>query len=302
MAAVRMRRAVAQVIARPVRAWDAQRLGVHRAISTDAAPGQAVPELTVYVQRDHDVRLRELLSATAGPVMVVLVGASSTGKTRAAFEAVRQCLPEWSLVCPVDAADLLEQVHSGAAGPETVLWLNETQLSLRSQPDVAVALRRLLGRDEPVVVISTMWPEVWKELTSAPDDGGPDVNHQARELLLQDADRVDVPETFAGRDLVQLNHVLAADPRLATSVMGTGLPTSALRDAQGLRLQSARDEPQMTSCPRQLWRTHQVATSLVVSAQAVVERRLAPVLRLLGRPELPAGTAPGGSPVGASRT
>ena len=212
----------AQADTRPVRASDAQRLGVHRAISADTAPGQAVPELTVYVQRDHDVRLRERLSAPAGPVMVVLVGGSSTGKTRAAFEAVRQCLPEWSLVRPVDAADLLEQVHSGAAGPETVLWLNETQIFLRGQPDVAVALRRLLGRDEPVVVIGTMWPEFWKELTCAPDDGGPDVNHQTRELLLQDADRVDVPETFAGRDLVQLNHVLAADSRLATAAEAAG--------------------------------------------------------------------------------
>ena len=178
MAAVRMRRpggdggGAAQAGARPVRAWDAQRLGVHRAISADAAPGQAMPELTVYVERDHDVRLRDLLSSPAGPVMVVVVGGSSTGKTRAAFEAVRQCLPDWSLLRPVDAADLLDQVRSGAAGPETVLWLNETQIFLRGQPDVSVALRRLLAGSEPVVVMGTIWPEFWKELTPTPDDGG----------------------------------------------------------------------------------------------------------------------------------
>jgi hypothetical protein len=34
-------------VARPVTAWDAQRLGVHRSISADPAPGQTVPELTV---------------------------------------------------------------------------------------------------------------------------------------------------------------------------------------------------------------------------------------------------------------
>ena len=228
MAAVRMRRpggdggGAAQAGARPVRAWDAQRLGVHRAISADAAPGQAMPELTVYVERDHDVRLRDLLSSPAGPVMVVVVGGSSTGKTRAAFEAVRQCLPDWSLLRPVDAADLLDQVRSGAAGPETVLWLNETQIFLRGQPDVSVALRRLLAGSEPVVVMGTIWPEFWKELTPTPDDGGPDVNHQARELLLHDADRVDVPEAFAGRDLAQLNRVLATDPRLATAAEAAG--------------------------------------------------------------------------------
>ena len=207
----------AQSGARPVTGWNAQRLGVHRAISADTDPGRAMPQLTVYVQRDHDVRLRKLLSEPAGPVMVVLVGGSSTGKTRAAFEAVRQCLPDWSLLRPVDAADLLEQVRSGAVGLETVLWLNETQIFLRGQPEVAVALRRLLAEGEPVVVIGTMWLEFWKELTSTPDDGGLDVNHQARELLLHDADRVDVPEVFEGRDLAQLNRVVANDPRLATA-------------------------------------------------------------------------------------
>ncbi len=204
-------------VARRVTAWDAQRLGVHRAISADPAPGQAVPELTVYVEREHDMRLRELLSAPTGPVMVMLVGRSSTGKTRAAFEAVRQYLPDWSLLRPLDAADLLQQVRSGAVTSQTVLWLNEAQVFLRGQPDVAVALRRLLAGDEPVVVIGTIWLEFWKELTSAPEDDAPDVNHQTRELLLHDAGRVDVPEAFTGRDRAQLGRVVTTDPRLAAA-------------------------------------------------------------------------------------
>jgi uncharacterized protein YidB (DUF937 family) len=208
--------------ARPVRDWGAQRLGVHRAIAAEAPPGQAVPELTVYVQRKHDAQLRELLSAPAGPLMLVLVGGSSTGKTRAAFEAVRQCLADWLLLRPLDAADLLDQLRGGAVGPQMVLWLNETQIFLQGQPDVAVALRRLLARNEPVVVIGAMWLEAWKELTSPPDGGGPDVNSQARELLLHDAERVEVPETFTGTDLLLLRSVLGADPRLATAAEAAG--------------------------------------------------------------------------------
>ena len=149
--------------------------------------------------------------------MVMLVGGSSTGKTRAAFEAVRQCVPNWSLLRPLDAADLLGQVRSGAVGPRTVLWLNEAQVFLRGQADVAVALRRLLAGDEPVVVIGTMWPEFWKELTSATDDDALDVKHQTRELLLHDAVRVDVPEAFTGRDRAQLGRVATTDPRLAAA-------------------------------------------------------------------------------------
>ena len=149
--------------------------------------------------------------------MVMLVGGSSTGKTRTAFEAVRRCVPNWSLLRPLDAADLLGQVRSGAVGPRTVLWLNEAQVFLRGQADVAVALRRLLAGDEPVVVIGTMWPEFWKELTSATDDDPLDVKHQTRELLLHDAVRVDVPEAFTGRDRAQLGRVATTDPRLAAA-------------------------------------------------------------------------------------
>ena len=62
-----------------------------------------------------------------------------------------------------------------------------------------------------------MWPEFWKELTSRPEAREQDVNHQARELLLQDAERVDVLETFTGTDLAELRRQLAADPRLAAA-------------------------------------------------------------------------------------
>ncbi len=131
--------------------------------------------------RAHDTRLRELLAAAEQPVMVVLAGDSSTGKTRAAFEAVRAWLPDWSLLSPVDAAELLAQLRSDAVTPRTVLWLNELQIFLRDQPDVAAALRRLLVGDEPVAVIGTIWPQYRKELTFLPADGEQDVNHQARE-------------------------------------------------------------------------------------------------------------------------
>jgi hypothetical protein len=69
---------------------------------------------------------------------------------------------------------------------------------------VAAALRDLLAGDDLVAVIGTVWPRFWKELTSPPGEGEQDVNYQARELLLHDADRVDVPETFTSTDLAEL--------------------------------------------------------------------------------------------------
>jgi hypothetical protein len=202
--------------ARPVAAWDAQLLGVHRTITADSVNGQALPELTPYVPRAHDTRLRELLAAPEHPVMVALVGGSSTGKTRAAFEAVRACLPDWSLLSPVDAAELLAQLRNDEVTPRTVLWLNELQIFLRDQPEVAAGLRRLLAGDGPVVVIGTMWPRFWKELTSRPSEGEHETHHQARELL-QLADRVYAPERFTGAELAGLRRVLATDRRLAAA-------------------------------------------------------------------------------------
>jgi tetratricopeptide (TPR) repeat protein len=197
--------------------WDALQLGVHRAITADPANGQALPELTTYVRRVHDGRLRELFASPARPIMVVLVGGSSTGKTRAAFEAVRECLPDWPLLRPVDAAELVGQLTSGGVGPRTVLWLNETQIFLRDQPGATAALRRLLAGGEPVVVVGTMWPQFWKDLTATPAISEQDLHCQARELLLHDAVRVETPEVFAGEDLAELRRELDTDPRLAAA-------------------------------------------------------------------------------------
>lgn len=208
-------------VSRPVTGWDAHSLGVHRAITASSSTGQAVPDLTAYVQRAHDARLRELLTSPARPLMVVLVGGSSTGKTRAAFEATRASLPDWSLLRPADAAGLLGGLRAGAVPARTVLWLNETQEFLNGRPDVAAALRDLLAGEEPVAVIGTTWPQFWKELTSRPDDGEQDLRYQARELLLHDAQRIDVPETFASTDLAELQR-LAADPRLAAAAEAAG--------------------------------------------------------------------------------
>jgi hypothetical protein len=145
--------------------------------------------------------------------MVVLVGGSSTGKTRAAFEAVREYLPDWVLLRPADATELVQQLASGVVVPNTVLWVNETQEFLRDQPEAAVALRRLLAGDDPVVVVGTMWPQFWKDLTHRPAAVERDVHYQARELL-NSAVRLEVPEVFADEDLAELRRQMGNDQRL----------------------------------------------------------------------------------------
>jgi hypothetical protein len=84
---------------------DPGQLGVHAAISVPGVPDEVLPE---YVPRDVDnaefgVRARVAAAKNRGG-FVLLVGGSSVGKTRTAWEAVRSLLPDWWLVHPAGPA------------------------------------------------------------------------------------------------------------------------------------------------------------------------------------------------------
>jgi tetratricopeptide (TPR) repeat protein len=199
-------------------------LEVHRAIEVPgddvASPLQVLP---VYVEREHDALLREsVLGARQGrSALVTLIGGSSTGKTRACWEAVQLLPDEWRLWHPIVPN------HTDAAlaglpevGPRTVLWLNEIQhYLLTSDPAVgervAAVLRELLrtpGRG-PVLALATTHPEEWARLTATsapPHDGYP----QARALLTGVGVSAWIPDQFVCEPaaLVQAAEV---DPRVA---------------------------------------------------------------------------------------
>ena len=89
-------------------------------------PDEIPPE---YVPRDTDhaeggVRAKVAAAAERGG-FVLLVGGSSVGKTRSAFEAVTALLPDWWLVHPAGP----DEVAALAATPttQTVVWLDELQ-------------------------------------------------------------------------------------------------------------------------------------------------------------------------------
>jgi uncharacterized protein YidB (DUF937 family) len=198
-------------------------LEVHRPVQADNPP-PGLPVLPVYVLRDHDLQLAEVVQATAdgSSGIAVLVGGSSTGKTRACWEALRLLRerPEgWRLWHPIDPsrpeAALLELP---SIGPRTVVWLNEAQFYLDAPADglgeqIAAGLRELLydPARAPVLILATLWPQFWDALTSRPG-AGEDRHAQARELLTGRED-ISVPAAFTADQLQQLAG--AGDPRLA---------------------------------------------------------------------------------------
>jgi hypothetical protein len=204
-------------------------LEVHRAI--DAGPGYlGLPALPPYLERDHDRELwKRVHEAVRGhSMMVVLVGRSSTGKTRACWEALRQLPEGWRLWHPFNpthpeaALDTLNRV-----GPRTVVWLNETQHYLLSEGNdhgerVAATLRTLLTDKSrgPVLILGTMWPEYWDTLTRHPAPQQLDLHAQARELLA--GTHVTVADSFPEAVVKSLKISSGTDPRLVEAAVQAG--------------------------------------------------------------------------------
>lgn len=161
-------------------------LEVHQAV-VPHLDSMGSPWLTPYLPRGHDPVLRGALAPAlaGGPsILVVLTGDSSTGKTRALYEALLRLAPSRPLLHPTDADGLLELVRGGRITSGSVLWLNESQRFFygSSGEPAAAALRDLLGRIRGVTAVGTLWQKpYWEELTR---QGVPEDPHgQARALL-----------------------------------------------------------------------------------------------------------------------
>ena len=217
----------------PVRGWplaevrDPFALEVHRPVQPDD-PEPGLPALPVYVPRGHDAELAGVVRAAAEgrSGIAVLVGGSSTGKTRACWEALRLLRdqkPGWRLWHPIDPTRPEAALRDlPGIGPRTVVWLNEAQFYLDTADGglgerVAAGLRELL-RDParaPVLVLATLWPQFWDGLTARPE-GGADPHAQARELLA--GHDITVPAAFTAAQLQRLAE--AGDVRLARAAAG----------------------------------------------------------------------------------
>lgn len=224
---------------RPIGQWDPHDLEVHP--SGSAAVASSVRALSGYVRRAHDQVLAKAVSEVreGHSRMLVLVGSSSTGKTRACWEAAQPLADEgWQLWHPYDPtraeaalADLERVV------PLTVVWLNEAQHYL-GHPQVgepiAAALHTLLTDSSrgPVLILGTLWPEYEDRYGAMPRPGSPDPHSRARELL--SGRTVLVPDTF-NQDALRTATILAqnGDQLLADALSRAGTHGRVAQDLAG---------------------------------------------------------------------
>ncbi|MFE5863896.1 tetratricopeptide repeat protein, partial [Streptomyces virginiae] len=228
---------LAEPIGRPIGELDPHALEVHHAIANDGATG-----LPVYVEREHDARLRAIVAEVVegSSRLVMLVGTSSTGKTRACWEAVQRLPAGWRLWHPIDP----ERPQAALAdlarvGPRTVVWLNEAQHYLLSEQHgeaIAAGLRELLADTSrgPVLILGTIWPgpDYFDKLTHQPTAGAPDAFSQARVLL--GGCEIRLPTAFTPPVIEVLKQ--STDPRLAEAAANAqdGMVTQYLAGAPEL--------------------------------------------------------------------
>ncbi|MFJ9023035.1 tetratricopeptide repeat protein [Streptomyces sp. NPDC102259] len=188
-------------------------LEIHEAISIDGAVHDG--SLPRYFRRPFDDELDAAVEQARNgqSVIKVLLGDSSTGKSRAAYEAIRRLSEEWRLWHPVGQDDLLGSIDRVA--PRTVLWLNEINRYLLSNEagrdeQVADRLSELLRSPDraPVLVVGTAWHEHWSTMTTAPR------NERARTRSLLARHGIRVPENFGERELATLAESGRTDSRM----------------------------------------------------------------------------------------
>ncbi|WP_329375270.1 NACHT domain-containing protein [Streptomyces sp. NBC_01483] len=184
-------------------AWDPLAAGVHRARPGD---GGAIPD---YVQRDRDDHLRERLRAAAEDGgLVLIVGDSTAGKTRSAYEALRDVLPGHRVLEPRAATDLAPAVELlRDAGVPVVVWLDDLERYLRTgglEPSLLNDIRQL--RIPILATMRTAWFEAAGEAGlpgnwPANADGGERLDHAAARVLelaeIIDLDRIWSPGEVA---------------------------------------------------------------------------------------------------------
>jgi TPR repeat protein len=198
-------------------------LGIHPAIPLPAgADPRLSNDLPEYVPRDLDADLRAALRATStNGGFLIVVGRAASGKTRTCYEAIKSTLGDWRLCMPSNAEQITALASSGADLSHTVIWLNEAQKFLGNGMLTVETVRRLLSDSQrPVVLIGTIWPDIYEALRSPPEEGS-DFNRDASEILAL-ARRFAMADKMNDAEQARALELSEADPRIEEALSHEG--------------------------------------------------------------------------------
>lgn len=132
-------------------------LRVHPAIDMRGSSAESIntaKRTPAYLPRDADERLRLLLRKER---FVLVIGESTAGKTRSAYEAVRALYPDHYLIAPVDRKSLQACLPVILEHHRAVLWLDDLERFLGSEGLTASYVNRVLGGEKRrAIVVATI--------------------------------------------------------------------------------------------------------------------------------------------------
>jgi eukaryotic-like serine/threonine-protein kinase len=128
-------------------------VGVHRATALTVGDSTSA-HMPPFVRRDCSAELEDAIRSGG---FVLVIGESTAGKSRAAFEAIRACLADHTLVRPADRAAMRAALTAVERERRCVVWLDDLERYLGSGGFTAHLLARMLADDKRhVVVLATM--------------------------------------------------------------------------------------------------------------------------------------------------
>ncbi|NUR29887.1 MAG: hypothetical protein HOV83_29230 [Catenulispora sp.] len=202
-----------------VGAVNADNLHIHRAIEVDGLKGR----LPAYVERDTDTApggVRELLRQVKdGGGMVVVVGESSVGKTRCAFEAIRAVMPGWWMIIPADGDHLRELARQPLA--RTVIWLDELQDYLDGERGLNAGMVRAF-KACGAVLVATLWPTYYTAYTALPLPDRADPYRVERQVLELAQPPVAIEPSLSREELKRARQIAQDDRRIQVALDVTG--------------------------------------------------------------------------------
>jgi hypothetical protein len=133
--------------------------------STRQALDEAAPiGPTPYIPRDIDNELRD---AVHRKVLIIVVGESTAGKSRAAFEAIRSQVPDHLLAVPSGREALAAVTTRLSESPRSVLWLDDLERYLGPgglTPAMVASLTTRTGHN--TLIVATMRTSEYERFTS----------------------------------------------------------------------------------------------------------------------------------------
>jgi uncharacterized protein len=202
-----------------VRESDPLELGVHRASSLN---GNAVP---CYVARDVDDEVAEKITSLAGRGgLLVVVGDSTAGKTRTAYQALLRTVPDHRIINPHDRAELLDSLGAiVVSGRSIVLWLDDIERFIGGNGLTGRIVAQL--KHMGVLCVGTVRTEHYRRLTNLSTIGSAGGSGRHGELIsvedvFNQADKVFMQRLWTPAESARAANV--DDPRIGEALMRKG--------------------------------------------------------------------------------